>query len=172
MRFLVLALVLIIPTVASAQRRDDALTLARVCAHEAGWSAFADCAAIYDVLRGGAARYGMSLTAYAHSYSGRALRAQTSRPWVATLRADGGEPVAWPASYGPWARYRASWLALLDYARALVAGTVSSDCEEPPHDWGGDMDSDRAERLGLIPIECGQTRNRFYLRPSLVADRE
>ena len=93
MRHLILAAltaVLLSPATVSGQTRraSDALVLARVCAHEAGWDALADCSAIYDVLRGGAERHGMTLRAFAHAYSGRALRGQTSRPWMAarTLR--------------------------------------------------------------------------------------
>ena len=190
MRHLLLAALtalLLNPSLVSGQtrRESDALVLARVCANEAGWDALDDCAAIYDVLRGGAARHGMTLRAFAHAYSGRALRGQTSRPWMAALREDGGEPLGWPTMrtvrtggvvrverHPSWSGYRAQWLALLDYARALVSGAVTSRCEEPPHDWGGDMDHERAERIGLIPVACGTTRNTFYLRPSLVEDRE
>lgn len=191
MRHLILAALtalLLNPTLASGQtrREPDALVLARVCAHEAGWDALDDCAAIYDVLRGGAERHGMTLRAYAYAYSGRALRGQTSRPWMGALREDGGEPLGWPSMrlvrmpggvsrverHPSWSGYRAQWLALLDYARALVSGAVVSRCEEPPHDWGGSMDHERAERIGLIPVVCGETRNTFYQRPSLVGDRD
>jgi len=185
-RYLLVALLLASST-ASAQRRDsDALVLARVCAHEAGWDALEDCAAIHAVLSGGAERHGMTLRAYAYAYSGRALRGQTSRPWMAALREDGSEPAGWPrvryvvrrdgsaraAAHPAWSGYRAQWLALLAYARLLVAGDVASSCVEPPHDWGGSMDAARATRIGLIPVSCGGTRNQFYLRPSLIASRE
>jgi hypothetical protein len=45
-----------------------------------------------------------------------------------------------------------------------------SPCDSEVHDWGGAMDRLRAERIGLIPIDCGETRNDFYARPSLVQD--
>jgi len=45
-------------------------------------------------------------------------------------------------------------------------------CEDPVHDWGGSMDRHRAERLRLIEVECGDTANDFYARPSLVSDAE
>ena len=191
MRHLILAAttaLLLSPSLVSGQtrRESDALVLARVCAHEAGWDALADCSAIYDVLRGGAERHGMTMRAFAHAYSGRALRGQTSRPWMAALREDGAEPAGWPrtryvvqrdgsaraSAHPPWSGYRGQWLALLNHARALISGRVHSACEEPPHDWGGDMDHARAERIGLIPVSCGDTRNTFYQRPSLVADRD
>lgn len=173
MRIFALLFVVLSSSVAAAQHREsDAVVLARVCAHEAGWSALADCAAIYDVIWSGAARHGMSFRSYAYAYSGRALRGQTSRPWAGALREDGREPVGWPMRGPSWSGYRAQWLALLDYARALVAGDAASTCAQTPHDWGGDMDSERASRLGLIPVDCGTTRNHFYLRPSLVAHRE
>jgi len=182
-----LAVLMLTATPAAAQRRDsDALVLARVCAHEAGWESLSDCSAIYEVLRGGAERHGMTLRAYAYAYSGRALRGQTSRPWMAALREDGAEPAGWPrtryvvqrdgsaraSAHPPWSGYRAQWMALLAHARGLLAGEVASSCVEPPHDWGGSMDAARATRIGLVPVDCGVTRNRFYLRPSLIASRE
>lgn len=42
-------------------------------------------------------------------------------------------------------------------------------CASPVHDWGGAMDRERANRIGLIEVECGETSNDFYARPSLVA---
>lgn len=44
-----------------------------------------------------------------------------------------------------------------------------SICMRPVHDWGGWMDRARAERIGLVAVDCGDTANDFYCRPSLDA---
>jgi hypothetical protein len=178
-----IAACLLVASAAHAQRRAPAhLVLARVCVHEAGWESPADCAAIWDVLTSGAERHGISRRSFAHAYSGRALRGRTSRPWVAELNERGDAPRSWPRvwvardgrvmEHPGWGVFRARWLALLEECRRIVAGEVASSCVEPPHDWGGPVDDERARRLGLVRVSCGETRNRFYLRPSLLADRD
>lgn len=164
--------------------RDDDLLLARICAHEAGFDAdeTGDCAAIHEVLYRGAVRQGLSYSAFAHSYSGRALRGETRRSYYAELDRDGRRPARWPAGSwasvegtmrfvpGPsWSRYSAAWLELLAHAAFLVARHPDdvSPCECPVDDWGGAVDRARAERLGLVEVDCGETRNDFYQRPSL-----
>lgn len=160
-----------------AYRAPDHLTLARVCVHEAGWESVDDCAAIWEVLRAGAERGGYSVRVYALAYSGRALRGQTSRPWVAELNEEGSRPRSWPTTWQGrphpgWGAFRTRWLALLEACRLIVAGEVRSSCEDQPHDWGGPVDDRRARRLGLIRIDCGETLNRYYQRPSLIAERD
>lgn len=168
---------------------SDALVLARVCVHEAGWEDAGDCEAIHAVLAGGAARHGLNFRAYAFAYSGRALRGLTSRPWAAQLDESGGAPSAWPrvstvrrggvavvVEHAPWSAYRDRWLAALERAQSIVAGERTHGCEREPHDWGGAVDMERARRLGLIEVDCSRgdvaTRNRFYLRPSLLRGEE
>lgn len=163
----------------------EGLLLARICAHEAGWDAHetGDCAAIHEVLWRGAMRHNLSYRAYAYAYSGRALRGETSRAYFAELDADGSEPPSWPRYVtrrredgavsvlpGPsWSSYRYRWLDLLAYAEAIVhdGPDASSPCAEPVHDWGGVVDMERAERIGLVVVDCGETRNLFYRRPWL-----
>lgn len=167
---------------ADAQHVPDYLMLARICVHEAGWEAEADCAAIHQVLTAGAEREDLSYRTYAHNYSGRALRGETSRSWVANLREDGREPEGWPettivregdavrvAPHAPWSMYRDRWLRTIELARRVIAGEITASCVEPVHDWGGRVDRGRARRLGLIEVECGETRNDFYARPALRA---
>ncbi len=169
------------PTAEAQSRASDTLLLARICVHESGWDSPLDCAAIHQVLVAGAAREDMSYRSYAYSYSGRALRGETSRSWVAHLREDGREPENWPRTvvvrrggelvvqpHASWAAFRDRWLVTLETARMVMSGALSHSCETPPHDWGGRVDRARARRLGLIPVECGETRNDFYLRPALV----
>jgi len=165
---------------ADAQHVPEYLLLARICVHEAGWEAEADCAAIHEVLVRGAEREELSYRTYAYNYAGRALRGETSRSWVASLREDGREPEGWPETsirrdgdtvsvvpHAPWSAYRDRWLATLEMARRVHAGEIRAACAEPVHDWGGRVDRSRARRLGLIEVECGDTRNDFYARPAL-----
>lgn len=162
---LVTALALVLCAPVSANQEADALVLARVCVHEAGWTSIADCAAIHEVLRNGAERTHMSFASYAHAYSGRALAGRTTRPWVIELHASGAAPHG--ITSGQWHARRADWLALLEHARSIVAGDEASGCAEPVHDWGSPThDRERARRLGLVPVDCGDTRNDFYARPS------
>jgi hypothetical protein len=167
------------------------LALARICVSEANWDCFntGDGLAIHEVLLRGAERHEMSYVAFARAYSGRVLGARPHDSdrlrWVAGLREDGRAPDAWPRFTfrpdgdvvqvlpGPsWSRYRDRWMQVLDRAREVVALDLStssewSPCESAVHDWGGTMDRSRAERIGLIPVSCGDTRNDFYARPSL-----
>lgn len=167
---------------ADAQHVPDYLLLARICVHEAGWEAEADCAAIHEVLTAGAEREDLSYRTYAYNYAGRALRGETSRAWVANLREDGREPEGWPETtlvrdgdavsvrpHAPWSMYRDRWLGTIAIARRVIAGEIAARCAEPVHDWGGRVDRGRARRLGLVEVECGDTRNDFYARPALRA---
>lgn len=171
--------------VEAQSRASDTLLLARICVHESGWDSPQDCAAIHQVLLAGSAREGMTYRSYMYSYAGRALRGETARAWVANLREDGREPDGWPRTvvvrregelrverHAPWDAFRDRWAIALQNARMVMSGELTHTCETPPHDWGGRVDRDRARRLGLIRISCGETRNDFYLRPALVAATE
>lgn len=180
-------LALITAPVTAQRAAHDALLLARICAHEAGWEAdeTGDCAAIHEVLWRGAMREGMSYRSFAHAYSGRALRGETSRRYFAYLNERGEEPAYWPRYYSrrgsdglshlsvvpPFSHYRRQWLELLEYARGIVGQHPDdvSPCASPVHDWGGSMDRERAQRIGLLEVECGDTRNDFYARPSIIS---
>lgn len=176
-------------TNAQAQPRiDRQLALARICASEAGlprrsddgWEIAADCAAIHAVLEAGAERTGLSYLAYARSYSTRVFDAERddSRAWIAHLSPTGAEPRGWPQGHvltsrgrmvaAPrWSHYRGAWLALYEHAGRILEGEVTHECDGAISDWGGSMDRERAQRLGMTRIECGDTRNDFYLRRSL-----
>jgi len=184
-----LALLLAWASSARADLATDALLLARICVSEAGWECFetGDGYAIHEVLLRGAERHAMRYETFARSYSPRATGMAPSRlrPWVAGLRADGGEPYSWPRvttrpipgglvrvePHPPWVSYRARWLAVLDRAREVVSWRLDdvdewSICEGEVHDWGGEVDEARAHRIGLVPVGCGETANTFYCRPS------
>jgi hypothetical protein len=156
------------------------------------WSDDADMRGIHAVLLAGAERHGMRYLSYAAAYARRLIGRQgtISRPWLWELRPDGRQPTQWPTevwvsrasgavrtAHAPWAVYRQRWLDT--YARAGEVSALTLDtwhewgvCSEPPDDWGGSVDRERAARLGLIRLECEGTRNDFYLRPSTVAQRD
>ena len=181
--------------VASGQtaRIPSYLALARICVSEAGWECFesGDGLAIHEVLLRGAEREGMSYVNFARAYAGRVMGARPHDSvrlrWVGALREDGGEPGGWPRvttrlmsggvarveAMPPWSAYRSRWMAVLVRAREVTRLHLSetsewSPCRSAVHDWGGVMDRERASRIGLIEVECGETSNDFYARPSLV----
>jgi hypothetical protein len=184
--------------VRSQQREvvSPTLALARLCVSEAGWECFdrGDGYAIHEVLLRGAARQQVRYTSFARSYAQRLFGARphdsARLAWVSQLNTQGTAPSSWPRYAGsrtvdgvvvltphaPWSSFRARWQAVLARAEEVVAQqhleTVEewSICEAQVHDWGGWMDRDRAARLGLIEVDCGDTRNDFYARPSLLGN--
>jgi hypothetical protein len=171
-------------------REPDAVLLARVCVSEASWTCWdsGDGYAIHHVLQRGARRQGISWRAYARAYARRATGAVvTTHPrlsWVAGLREDGLAPLSWPRvitrrvgdevrvePHPPWSQFRARWLAVLERAREVATWSEADHetwgmCAEPPDHWGGEVDEARAQRLGLVPIDCGPgPANTFYRRP-------
>jgi hypothetical protein len=157
--------------------QSDSLVLARICAHEAGYTAYEDCAAIHTVLSRGAERHHRTFRDEAYAYSGMALRRETSRPWYAELDERGREPYSWPiimplrcrdgiceVRRAPsWSRYRSLWLLLLATARLFVSGDKWDACTEWPDHWGGSMDREGALENGLREIDCGDTENDFWV---------
>jgi hypothetical protein len=169
---------------------SDALALARICRHEAGfpprrgrgarawWDFGDDCPAIFAVLeRVRAAMEAhrdrlVSLPEAVHAYSrGRIYdRSRTDGSCdVAWLDESGDEPACWRGSI-PWSRRRDAWLAVLEHARAIVARQVTDRCDAPPLHWGcgevqtarGCRDHERAARAGWSRVSCGRTDNWFY----------
>jgi hypothetical protein len=189
------ALLVLAPLGVEAQDRrheEDALALARICVSEAGWNCWdtGDGMAIHEVILRGAERHDMRYVTYARAYSRRATGAVPmtgARAWLPMLNAAGTEPANWPehsyrrrpdgtvavTPHPPWSRYRESWLAILARAREVVRSLSLenaiewSSCERPVHDWGGAMDRERAERIGLVEVSCGETQNDFYCRPGV-----
>lgn len=178
------------PASAQRQRISPELALARICVSEAGWDCFetGDGYAIHEVILRGSTRHDISYTSYARAYSGRAVGSKPyigQRTWIPFLVENGDEPRNWRTPLyrtqggavrvlgpPPWSQYRARWLAVLEHARRVVRLSLSDiqdwgRCGQEVHDWGGSMDRDRARRLGLIEVECGETQNYFYRRPSI-----
>jgi hypothetical protein len=152
------------------ERLDDQLALARVAASEAGLLATDDeIAAIGAVLRARCAE--CSIATVARQYSTRVfdLKRRDPRAWVAFLEPSGRQPAHWP-SVASWSAHRDSWLRIYEAAGRVVRGELEHACEQPPVHWGGSMDRARAARMRLVRIECGETRNDFYVRPTRAAE--
>lgn len=153
------------------------------------WENDEDMRAIHAVLLRGSERERVGYLSFARMYArgvvGRARPIE--RRWLWGLDPSGAEPIGWPShhwrrrgdrlereEHAPWSAFRARWLA--HYAHAQEVQRLRLDtwaewgpCEAIPDDWGGAMDRARAERLRLIPVECGPTDNDFYIRPSSAA---
>lgn len=158
---------------------EQALWLARICVHEAGFRSPDDCRAIWRVFERGARRHRTTPIGFARRYS-RTIFDQTrsdARGWITRLDETGNEPAGFPTvverevegrrlshRHPPWSSFRDDWLRTLAVAQRVVRGELPPRCRAPD-DWGGAMDAERAARLGLIPIPCGDTHNTFYARP-------
>jgi hypothetical protein len=149
---------------ARAQGRvDAAFDLARLGAHEAGLQCSSDeLAAIYSVARNRCSRCSPSTAL--RTVSRRFFAGRTTRSYYLWLRRDGSAPWLWPST-ASWTRWRDRWLALLASADSVVRGERSHACELDPQAWGGAADAERARRLRLIEVQCGETANRFYRYP-------
>lgn len=160
---------------------DDALWLARICVHEAGWSSPDDCRAIWRVFERGARRHRTTPIGFARMYSRTIFDGtrQDPRGWITRLDARGDEPAGYPRfaehtvdgrrlrhRHPPWSNYRDAWLEVLSLSERVVQGRARARCS--PDDWGGAMDAARAARIGLVPVNCGETHNLFYVRPRRV----
>lgn len=139
--------------------RDEALDLARLTYHEAGPDSPDDCAAIFAVAR----NRGVSVRAMGrHLFAGTTRRA----PWILELDESGDRPAhleraAWTHARGERPSLRDAWLATLAHAREVVLAPPV--CEA--RGWGSAHDMERARLRGrvLTPVDCGHTRNVFYV---------
>lgn len=145
---------------ADAASEREALALAQLCVHEAGWDSPEDCAAIYAVAqnRGASIRAGFGR----HLFAGTTTRA----PWILELDATGDAPphmvgASWTRDRGTHPARRDAWLALLDECRRIVAAPPVCSARG----WGSVHDMERARLLGrrLTPVDCGHTRNVYYV---------
>ena len=175
------------------------VALARLCISEAGWDCFTsgDGLAIHEVISRGSERQGVRYTSYARAYAQRLFGARPHDVprlrWVGQINEACDEPSDWPTTitsrrrdgtiqvspHAPWSAYRAQCQHVMTVAAEISRLTIEnvsewSICSQPVHDWGGHMDRARAERIGLVPVDClpndaERTHNDFYCRPSLDA---
>ena len=149
---------------------DEIVTLAQVCAHEAGLDSPEDCRAIRAVHVALAGHRHTSVLAQVRLYSPRALSGRTSRSWFATMGAwCQVAPSSWPSDLD-WLRNERLWFRHYIETERIVLRGSQPECAGTIHDWGcrGCGDHERAQRLGLIPVQCDvETRNDFYARPTM-----
>lgn len=198
------------PEEPAPERLTPAIALARLCVSEANWDCFdsGDGIAIHEVISRGAEHQSVRYETYARAYARRLFGARphdvARLRWVGQLNTSCTEPEAWPETithrnrdgsvevrpHAPWRSYRERCLAVFERAAQVVAEMTFDDidewatCERPVHDWGGWMDRARAERIGLVEVDCDavtsttneagevvmvrtETANDFYCRPSL-----
>lgn len=157
------------------------------------WSEDGDMRGIHAVLLRGAERAETTYLRFAAMYARRLIgrEGRINREWLWDLRPDGREPARWPTTvsvrrrgvveirpHAPWSAFRERWLNTYERAGEVVQLGLDTwaswgVCMEPPDDWGGDMDHERATRIGLTQLDCDEDLdNRFYLRPSTIAMRD
>jgi hypothetical protein len=149
-----------------------------------------DMRAIHATILRGAEIRDWSYVQFAWNYAPHVIggRGSIAREWLRELDPSGRQPPSWPLTvmrrrgdrirsepHAPWSAFRARFLRHYEIAGEIVALTLDthsewSPCSEAPDDWGGEMDRERAERLRLIELECGDTDNDYYRRPSRVTD--
>lgn len=77
-------------------------------------------------------------------------------------------PVLWlDAEHGPWAAYGRNWARFRDNVARLVSGGAARPCPAAMVvAWGNDADTEIALARGLVEVDCGDTRNRFWSLPA------
>lgn len=178
-------------------RLTPEVALARLCISEAGWECFdtGDGIGIHEVILRGASHQSIRYESYARAYAQRLFGARPHDVprlrWVGQLTSACTAPEAWPTTishsnrdgtvdvrpHASWSSYRERCLSIFARAREVVAEMTLDDvdewgvCDTEVHDWGGFLDEARAQRIGLVPVECGVTdggtRNTFYCRPGM-----
>lgn len=139
-----------------------AVLLARVCVNETSWAQTDDCSAIYEVIRRKATLRGRPFEVFILNHNHRTMdRARTHRRWIPWLRGD-EQPRYWPYDVSWEERGLPQWRGRLAQAREIVAGIVQHRCLEAPWTWGNLQDRERARRMHLRKIDCGNTLNDFY----------
>jgi hypothetical protein len=96
---------------------------------------------------------------------------------------DGARPPSWPRprqrrfhGYPGWRNYGCPrWLATVDAVRRVLEAhprrVTTGPCERRPDHWGGAVGIDEhAVRLGWHLVDCGSTRNRFWVIPEHIED--
>ena len=142
---LVLALLAPVPRI-----EDHRVTeLGRVLVGEAGWHSTTDHAAILHAMGRRADRTGEPVETMAARYSSAVKRCK--RAWVCEL----------PAL--PSERYRESWEAVRETARAYLRGKLPDPCPGSVHYGDRQGDMARAKRMGLRRARCSAvTANVFW----------
>lgn len=145
------------------------LALSRIIVSESGFTPTDDGPAIVSVIYDRAERMDMSPLSAARAYCPQSFNRERTdrRKWIAHLSLSGAKPHGWPANVS-WERRRPLWLALTARVTELVKHPHSHSCSESPMHWGARWFS-RPRQLGWLEVDCGDTRNTYYVIP---ADRD
>lgn len=98
-----------------------------------------------------------------------ALRPRRRQPsarqrWLLALHGP-ERPAGWPSHKADWDVYRPRWRATYERAGDFLEGRLRDPCKGKAMHWGGDMDLELADKKGLVPVDCGDTRNTFLGLP-------
>lgn len=149
----------------TSSRRQLALELAVVAAHEGALENLSDTALVWQVVEVNGGDSVIKRLAFLRRHSGRALglkpcdRAGNCRWSVDLLRAPNAAP---PSTDAEWwhARRAQAWRLVREYAANLVAGGAPwRPCSRPPRTWGYSGDVEKARARGLVPMGCAGTLN-------------
>ena len=151
-------------------RRELALSVAKLCVNEAGFSsaAPADCALLWQVTRA-RARTSEGRLAWLRAHSSCVL---TDRPmnedelqgncrFTRHLSDSDVEPEGWPAEVD-WSHFVRRWRQMRTFTYNLVTGRVRMEpcpATPVPFTWGSDQDRAHALRRGLVPLDCRDPRS-------------
>lgn len=141
--------------------------LARGMVAEAGWLAEKDHIAIAFVLsrrwktrikKYPTIRFIDVIRAYCAGLE-PALHSPTLRQrWLRSLSFDISEPNSWPRK-ASWKKHLPLWRKALQRSHDWYHGKYRDPCRGRAWHWGGYIDPPKE---GMIPVECGETRNTFY----------
>lgn len=173
---IVLLVVLVIPSVASARTDESRLLelVAKVSFNEA-MDSYSDLAMIWQIVEASAptseGRFGW-LRRHSPCVSGVLTQDQAyERPgncrWSRNLMPDGRRPRGWIRERdGHWSRTRVRWLRHLEAVREFVRGSDPyRPCVETPVTWDGRTWLSEAMSRGWEPIFCdGNPRNVGFIR--------
>ncbi len=192
------ALLLFWPACVAAQAvptEDAAVALARACVSEEDWGNRVGCTAIFHTMENvrakdcaakdvtqcenGRETLLSAMRRMSKRVTGMAPALNDRQRWVQGLERSGVRPKHWRDCNGPvgcdgaWRVYRPRWLALLEFADALVDGAREpSPCDGYALAWGSGDDHlfmarrnaarVRAGKRPLLPLRCAGVANTYY----------
>ena len=168
---LAIALLLLLPSVASAYSDADAHLLARACVHESDWygGTYNDCGGMLQVIEQRRASGETFRSALLRTMP-RFARGTTDRPWPMGLP-NGPivrNPAGWAAPSGA-SVYSGRWERVLARVRSFMSSAEPLPCDARPWHWfsprtDGRQITDRLFSGQWRVADCGMTRNVFMYR--------
>jgi hypothetical protein len=159
----------------SMRTEEIGLWLARICVHEANWSAVEsdarDCGAIMQVIERRRRRGDSWIEALMHT-SPRFFHGTSDRSWARLLQPGQhrDDPQGWPSDWPAFSNYRERWQGVLENATAYATGELLPPCERAPRNWLSrthPRDREVAHlhvevRHDWAVVECGNTVHLFF----------